>query len=189
MQIVHRRIARSDFPITREWCSLAGVVVADMTLRFGALRVPTTVHWPRVETVSLALVLTDELSPTDSWLEDCVVVGLAAGMPTASELAALQWVSEHLGQFGAAGDRMLLAGGARAARLALAARDSGWPVLQRQLLVHPRFTLEHPMPTNLAGAPPATVVSGAEHDAGPRYAERLRAAGVEVREVRDDRHR
>jgi hypothetical protein len=164
------------------------VIVADMTLRFGSLRVPTTVHWPRVETVSLAVVLTDELSPTDSWVEDCVVVGLAAGMSAASELAALQWISEHLAQFGAAGDRMLLAGGARAARLALAGRDSGWPVLQRQLLVHPRFTLEHPMPMNVAGAPPATVVSRAEHDAGRRYAERLRTAGVEVHEVCNDRH-
>src|SRR5262249_2427990 len=96
MQSVHRRVARSDFPFTRGWCSLAGVVVADMTLRFGSLRVHTTVHWPRVETVSLAVVLTDELSPTDSWVEDCVVVGLAAGVPTTSALAALRWVSEHL---------------------------------------------------------------------------------------------
>ena len=28
-----------------------------MTLRFGSVRVAATVHWPRVETVSLALVL------------------------------------------------------------------------------------------------------------------------------------
>jgi hypothetical protein len=162
------------------------VIVADMTLRFGPLRVHTIVRWPRVETVSLALVLTDELSPADSWVQNCIVVGLAAGMPSSTELAALQWVSEHLGEFGADRDRMLLAGGARAARLALATRDTGWPVLRRQLLVHPSFTREQPMPANVAGAPPATVVCRREHDEARRYAERLRAAGVEVREVLDD---
>jgi hypothetical protein len=168
---------------------VAGVIVAAMTLRFGSLRVQTSVYWPRLEAASLALVLTDELSPTDSWVEDQVVVGLAAGVPNTAELATLQWLSEHRGEFGARGDRILLAGGARAARLALATRDNGWPVLRRQLLVHPRFTPEQPMPTNVAGAPPATVVVGAEHDRGGRYAERLRAAGVEVHEVRDDGHR
>ena len=73
-----------------------------MTLRFGSLRVPTTVHWPRVETESLALVLSDELSPTDAWVETFVVIGLAGGHPGAVELAALQWVSDHVGEFGAA---------------------------------------------------------------------------------------
>ena len=160
-----------------------------MTLRFGSLRVPTTVHWPRVETESLALVLRDELSPTDPWVENCVVVGLAAGHPASIELAALHWVSDHIGELGAASDRMLVAGGARAARLALAARDSGWPVLRRQLLVRPTFTVEQPMPANVAGAPPATVVCGAGRDGGRPYAERLRAAGVEVHEVRDDGRR
>lgn len=149
----------------------------------------TTVRWPRAETVSLALVLTDELSPTDSWVENCIVVGLAARMPSSIELAALQWVSDHLGEFGAERDRMLVAGGARAARLALATRDCGWPVLRRQLLVHPSFTPELPMPVSVAGAPPATVVFGAEHDGGRLYAQRLRAAGIEVEEVRDARHR
>jgi hypothetical protein len=45
------------------------------------------------------------------------------------------------------------------------------------------------MPRQVAGAPPATVVCRGEHDGGGRYAERLRAAGVEVREVRDDDRR
>jgi hypothetical protein len=164
-------------------------MVADMTLRFGSLRVPTTVRWPTLETVSLALVLTDELSPTDPWLRDCVVVGLAGAHPDSIELAALQWISEHVAEFGADGDQVLVAGGARAATLALATRDGGWPVLRRQLLVHPRFTGRHPMPRNVAGAPPATVVCVAGLDGGCRYAARLRAAGVEVREVRDDDRR
>lgn len=159
-------------------------MVAHMTLRFGARRVPTTVYWPRVEAVSLALVLRDELSPTDRWVEDFIVVGLPAGNGGSIELAALHWVADHAGDLGADGDRMLVAGGARAARLSLAARDSGWPLLRRQLLVYPRFTAEQPMPTALVGAPPATVVYGRRSDDGHRYSERLRAAEVDVCEVR-----
>ena len=94
-----------------------------------------------------------------------------------------------MAKLGAAGDRMLIAGGARAARLALAARDSSWPSLRRQLLVHPRFNTAQPMPTNLAGAAPATVVCAAGQDSGHQYAERLRAAAVEVEEMHDDSHR
>ena len=185
MPIVHYGLARSAFPFTREGCKPGCVMVADMTLRFGSLRVPTTVRWPRVETVWLAVVLSDELSATDPWVESCVVVGLAGEHPSSIELAALDWVSEHVEEFGAEGDCLLVAGGARAARLALAARDSGWPPLRRQLLVHPRFTTEQPMPTNVAGAPPATVVYGRRHDGGGRYAELLRTAGVAVHEVRE----
>jgi acetyl esterase/lipase len=165
------------------------MIVAHMTLRFGSLRVPTTVHWPPARTGWLALVLNDELSPGDPWLASYIVVGLGAGQPSPIELAALAWVSEHGGELGAVGDRMLVAGGARAARLALAARDSGWPSLCRQLLVHPEFNAKQPMPNDVAGAPPATVVCGAGHDCGHQYAERLRAAAVEVDEVHDDRHR
>jgi hypothetical protein len=164
-------------------------MVADMTLRFGSLRVPTTVHWPRVPVASLALVLSDELPPTDPWVENCVVVGLRGGHSSSIELAALHWVSDHVGELDADRDRMLVAGGARAARLVMAARDSGWPTLWRQLVVRPRFTAAQPMPMDVAGAPPATVVCGGEHGGGRRYAERLRAAGVEVHEVSGDRYR
>ena len=52
-------------------------------------------------------------------------------------------------------------------------------------LVDPTFTASYPMPRNVAGAPPATVVCAAGLDGGRRYAARLRAAGVEVHEVRD----
>jgi hypothetical protein len=165
------------------------VIVADMTLRFGSLRVPTTVHWPRAGAGWLALVLNDELSPGNPLVASYIVVGLGDGYPSAIELAALRWVSEHGGELGAVGDRTLVAGGARAARLALAARDSGWPSLFRQLLVHPEFTAGQPMPTNVAGAPPATVVCRARNDSGHQYAERLRACAVEVDEVHDDGQR
>jgi acetyl esterase/lipase len=126
------------------------------------------------------------LSPTDAWVETFVVIGLVGGHPSAVELAALRWVCDHVGEFGARRDRMLVAGGARAARLALAARDGGWLALGGQLLVHPVWGAERPMPSDVAGAPPATVVCGPYRDGGRRYAERLRASGVEVREVRDD---
>ena len=159
-----------------------------MTLRFGRLRVPAVVRWPRVEMVSLALalVLSDELSPTDPWVDRFVVVGLAGRHPSSVELAALQWMSDHACELGGRRDRMLVAGGARAARLALTARDSGRPAVRGQLLVHPVWGVEQPMPSDVGGAPPATVVCGACPDGGRRYAERLRAAGVEVHEVRED---
>jgi acetyl esterase/lipase len=114
-----------------------------------------------------------------------VVIALTGHHPAWLELAALHWAAEHAGELGADGERLLVAGGARAAMLALAARDAGWPVLRRQLLVRPDFTRGDRMPDDVAGAPPTIVVCG-ERDDGPRYAARLRAAGVEVQEVRDD---
>lgn len=162
-------------------------MVAEMTLRFGALRVPTTVHWPYAETVSLAVVLSDELSPSDPWVKSSIVIGLAGQHPGWTELATLGWAAEHACELGADGAHVLVAGGARAARLALAARDRGWPVLRRQLLVHPAFSDRQPMPSDVVGAFPATVVCARRCDDGQRYAARLRAAGVEVHEVRDAR--
>jgi hypothetical protein len=159
-------------------------MVADMTLRFGSLRVPTTVHWPHVTPAWTALVLSDELSPTDPWVQGSVVIALTGRQPGWLELAALHWAGEHAAELGADGERLMVAGGARAALLALAARDAGWPVVSRQLLVRPDFTWRDGMPDEVAGAPPAIVVCG-ERDDGSRYAARLRAAGVEVREVRD----
>ncbi len=159
------------------------MTVAQMTLRFGTERVPTTVNWPSTGAASLALVLSDELSPTAVWVESYVVVALVGRHPAPAELAALHWLAEHAGELGAESDRMLVAGGARAARLVLDARDSGWPILRRQLLVHPRFTAQLPMPANVAGAPAATVVCNGWDD-GRRYAARLRAAGLEVRVMR-----
>ncbi|HKO27020.1 MAG TPA: hypothetical protein VJU80_06145 [Solirubrobacteraceae bacterium] len=155
-----------------------------MTLRFGSRRVPTTVHWPRGTTAWLTLVLSDELSPTDPWVESTVVIALPGRHPEWLMVAALHWVGEHAGELGARGDCLLVAGGARAALLALAARDAGWPVLHRQLVVRPEFTRPWRMPDDVAGAPPAVVVCG-DRDDGARYAAHLRTAGVAVHEVRD----
>lgn len=163
------------------------MILADLTLRFGSRRVPTIVQWPLTPTASLALVLGDELSPSDPWVNDYLVVGLTGRHPEAIELAVLLWVSEHGAELGAAGDGVIVAGGARAAALALAARDGDWPSVCHQLLVHPRFTPTQPMPNEIAGAPPATVVCGSGSDGGRQYAARLRAGAVEVDEVHDGR--
>jgi acetyl esterase/lipase len=155
-----------------------------MTLRFGSRRVPTTVHWPRVTPAWLALVFSDELSPNDSLVSGSVVIALPGRHPESLALATLQWAGEHAGELGTDGDRLLVAGGAQAARLALAARDAGWPVLHRQLVVRPEFKPPRRIPADVAGAPPAIVVCGRRDD-GSRYAALLRAAGVKVQEVRD----
>lgn len=157
---------------------------AVLTLRFGAARLPATVHWPPVVTGSVAFLLTDEVSAADPLVTDCIVVALDGHQSTSLELAALQWLAEHAAEIGGAHNRLRLAGGARAARLAIAARDT-WPALERQLLVGPRFTPERPMPTSVAGVAAATVVSGGDaRDDGGRYAALLRAAGVPVAELR-----
>lgn len=160
-------------------------MTAELRLRFGSLRVRTTVQWPLVDAAWLALVLRDELSPIDRWVDGSVVIALDGGHPDWIELAILGWAAEHAGELGADGLHVLVAGGARAARLALAARENGWPEVRRQILVHPVFSARQPMPRDVTGAPPATVVCGSRRDDGPRYVERLRAAGVEVSEVRE----
>ena len=112
----------------------------------------------------------------------------------AYEAAALGWAAEHARELGAQAGRLLvagqLAGAARAARLAIDARDSGWPVLRRQVLVRPAFAQRCPVPVHLARSAPATIVtSGRRGDDGSRYAAALRDAGVEVQELVSDARR
>jgi hypothetical protein len=107
------------------------------------------------------------------------------GSKESIEVAALSWAAEHAYQLGAT-SRLLLAGvcvgGGHAARLAMAARDLGWPALHRQLLVHPMFDAACPMPSRLEGAAPATIVTA--DVTGMRYADRLRAARIDVAQLR-----
>jgi acetyl esterase/lipase len=101
------------------------------------------------------------------------------------ELAALGWAVEHAADLGAQSEQLMIAGegpgGARAARIAIRARDARWPQLRRQILVYPTFTQTCPMPFLLTGVAPATVISSDKRiDEGSTYAARLRASGIEV---------
>lgn len=158
--------------------------LANLTLRFGAAKLRATVRWPAAEVLAVALVLTDAMGQPGSLLRDCLVVSLLEERGSAEELSALQWLGDHAGELGAASEQLIVAGGAHAAWLAGAARDSGWPPLQRQLVMYPRFSAERPAPTVATGLPAATIVRGhACVDDGCRYAALLRGAGVPVQEL------
>ncbi len=160
-------------------------MTAELTLRFGATRLHASVHWPLIDNGRLALALADELTGAAHPLVcDAVVVALDGHHRHADELAALQWLAEHGGGLCAAPKRLIIAGGARAAWLAVGARDGAWPEIDRQVLVHPRFGPENPIPSSVAGVAPATVVcNGDPRDDGARYAALLRDAGVDVDQV------
>ena len=126
-----------------------------------------------------------------------VVVALRYAVPEFSAafregLEALEWAADHAVELGADPSRLVVAGereGARlAARLALRARDDGWPELARQVLITPE--LEHP-PREIAsvtGVAPATIATAGEGPhayAARRYAARLLGAGVDVERLHD----
>jgi acetyl esterase/lipase len=107
-------------------------------------------------------------------------------------LEALEWAADHAVELGADPGRLVVAGerdGARlAARLALRARDNGWPEVARQVLIRPR--LDH-APREIApvdGVAPALIATAGEgpHTAAARrYAARLLGAGVGVVRLHD----
>ena len=173
------------FPFSRGTATLAAVKSANLTLRLGAARLRATVDWPRTGGTGLALVLIDRPDLVKPLLIDRVVVALLGPRSFDAELGALEWLAEHGPELGPSTGGVVLVGGARAARLAAVVRDNGWPRLDRQVLVHPRFTPEDPTPSSLKGVAPATVVhSDDSRDDGRRYAAHLRGAGVQVIEVR-----
>lgn len=165
---------------------------AELTLRFGAERLPGRVCWPAaISAPPLIFLLEDERAGGAFSTSLCsAAAAIVLSMPTRPgsddriEAAALGWAAEHASELGATA-RLLLAGvylgGGHAARLATAARDLGWPALNRQLLVHPIFDSACPIPSKLTGAAPATIVTTDER--GTRYGARLRAAGIEVEEL------
>jgi hypothetical protein len=160
------------------------VPLANLTLRFGATKLRATVRWPATAVSAVALVLSDEMGLAGSLLHDCLVVSLREPHDRDEELSALQWLGDHARELGAESDRLIVAGGARAACLAVAVRDTGWPALERQIVVYPRFTAERPAPAVACGLARATVVrSSAGGDDGSRYAALLREAGVSVEEL------
>jgi acetyl esterase len=110
----------------------------------------------------------------------------------------LGWAADHAEELDADPARLLVggqaAGAALAAAVALHARDQWWPAIGRQVLIHPQLDAWRPSvpyasslrTASVAGAPPATVVSGARGDGGRAFAARLRDAGVDVEELQHD---
>jgi acetyl esterase/lipase len=111
--------------------------------------------------------------------------------------AVLGWAADHADELDADPDRLVVAGhgsgAALAAAVTLHARDDWWPAIARQVLIHPHLDAWHPSvpyasslrAAPLAGAAPATVVSGVRDD-GRCLAARLTEAGVEVEELPGD---
>jgi acetyl esterase/lipase len=207
-----RRSANGKDPKAPERSEPDAQLIADLTLRFGGARLPGRVYWPHLTAEDadspLILLLTDtdatggvESADVLSRLlcSAAATVVLAVPSPSATssvegsehdyEIAALGWAADHAAALGAHPQRLLVAGqdaaGARAAWLAIRARDNGWPRLRRQVLVHPTFSTARPIPSLLAAVAPATVItSGTPNDDGSRYAALLRASGIEVDELR-----
>jgi acetyl esterase/lipase len=178
------------------------VLTAGLKLRFAGRRLNGRVYWaaahPGVSASPLFFVPT--LGEDEDSESLCRVLCSAAGavvlavpLPAAvdhdDELAALEWAAEHADQLGAHDEQLIVAGqgagGAHAACLSARARDNGWPQLRRQVVMYPSFTHACPMPSLLTGVAPATVISSDTRiDDGSRYAALLRAAKVEVNELR-----
>jgi hypothetical protein len=153
--------------------------VADLTLRFGDTRVAGRLYWPPQTESDPALMLLlarDEgLGRGLCWAARAVVLALSSH----GALEALGWAVDHAPELGARSDDLLIAGGADAALLAVSSHRAAWPPVRRQVLIHPVFSTANPMPAELSGLPPATVVAGGDDD-GSAYAERLREEGIEV---------
>ena len=181
--------------------SFEDVLVATLRLRFGSTLLQAQIYWPSNSVASahaLALLLANRTKLQSAHNADLLGRGLSAGadvvvlrVPDRAQcLAALTWAADHADELGGQADRLMVAGagpsGAHAARLAIIARDKGWPVVQRQVLVHPQFTVGCPPPARVVGVAAATIVSGTRtHDHARRYAARLKRAGVEVDELRE----
>lgn len=179
-------------------------LVADLRLRFGQTRLPARVYLPLPSAraaggTPLVIWLTgrnarDVLCRELSAAAAAVVLELRRreeGSAGGYEVATLGWAAEHARELGAHPDQLVVGGqavgAALAARLAVDARDCGWPVVRRQVLLRPAFSDACPVPSEVAGTPPATIVTGgSRRDDGRRYAAALRDAGVEVRELVGD---
>ena len=160
--------------------SFDNVLTAEFHLRLGRTVLEAQIYWPPRPVLpvaaSLVLLLADEARPYGA---DLLGRALSAGAEVvvlrvpdrAQTLAALMWAADHAHELGGQRDRLMVAGdgvsGARAARLAMIARDNGWPVLHRQVLVHPRFTRACLRPQRVVGVAAATIVSGSARRPAP----------------------
>jgi hypothetical protein len=169
------------------------VLVAGLRLRFGAEVVQANLYVPSNAVGQAAVVVLldddDNIDPLGQGLSAGAKLVVVRVPARAQLLAALYWVADHANERGGRSDRVMVAGraesGARAAWLAIEARDAGWPVLHAQVLVHPRFTRCCAAPHRVTGVAPATIVSGsAPRDEAAKYAVLLKRSGVVVRQLR-----
>jgi alpha/beta hydrolase fold len=178
------------------------ILIAQLHLRLGHTLLDAQIYWPpsacaRAGT-SLVLLLVDETTPRGVKSGDVLGHVLSAGAnlvvlrvhDRTHSVPALMWAADHAHELGGRPDRLMVAGcgvsGAWAARVAMNARDRGWPVPYRQVLVHPRFMITCPPPQRVVGVAPATIVSASgPRDHARRYAARLKRSGVEVCELRE----
>lgn len=178
-----------------------GILTAALALRFGGRRVDARVCWPQSQAprTGSPLIFVPSLAAAANPDPLCrLLCSAAAGVVVAlpcppdtdhdHELEALGWAVDHGAELGAQPEHLMVAGegagGARAACLAIRARDDRWPPLHRQILLHPTFTQTCPMPSMLIGVAPATVISSDTRiDDGSAYAAQLRASDIEVSEL------
>jgi hypothetical protein len=160
---------------------------ADLSLRAADSFVRPRVSWPTdaPDGSPMAVFLAEAGSGWEAADALCSEAGFVVlALRTAAFDAgavAVNWAADHARQLGADPERLLVAGGGLAARVAVHARDAGWPPLARQLLIGPDLAGWPQASASLSAVAPATVVNA------PDYASRLRAAGVEVEELFPDR--
>ncbi|MGZ4202180.1 MAG: alpha/beta hydrolase fold domain-containing protein [Thermoleophilaceae bacterium] len=170
---------------------------AELHLRGPLGPLPVRLLWPPAASAAPAITLlcpggdgADALALTLCGEAGVLVVRAREGAGALHLASAVEWLADRGAELGGDPGRLLVAGvgagGALAAALALEARDRGWPPLARQLLVLPELGA---WARPLAGVAPATVVSPPGDSPAHRYADALRAGGVEVDELRGDLRR
>jgi alpha/beta hydrolase family protein len=161
--------------------------VAGLRLRGATGPLRAEVAWPvgtsggRAAPLAVLLPGADEAAA--AFAEVGVVVLSARTSAFHDAIAVLEWAADHSAELEADPRRLMVAGGALAAAVALHARDAAWPPLARQILIDGDLRMPLRAAT-VAGVAPATVVTRGR-PTPRRYAARLRASGVEVEELRD----
>ena len=119
---------------------------AELRLRFGAERLHGRVHWPAAITAPPLIPLLGDARDGEAFSTSLssVAGAVVLSFPTPPrersgdriEAAALGWAAEHAFDLGADPQLLLIAGiylsAGRAARLAIAARDQGWPEIRQK---------------------------------------------------------
>jgi alpha/beta hydrolase family protein len=154
MSFLHDGHKRSAFPFSARAAQDAAMPSdastlaqhADLRLRGG---VDVQVTWPPAtpEAPALLVVLAGESPGAPIWLQLCVripaVLLTVRGMRLAEAREALEWGADHAQELGADPRRLLLAadhgGAGLVAALARQARDRGWPVVARHVLIDPEL--------------------------------------------------